>query len=420
MRITLIAVGTRGDVQPILALALGLKAAGMDVNFATHGNFESFVTRHGLPFSPLAGNPQELIHTDVVQGWLAGGRNPIEFARHFVKIAENLVQDVTRDTLAACQGTDAIIFTALGAAAFDVGEAMNVPVMGAGLQPITPTRAYPPMLSPVDVQLGSLANLLGHHAMLNLFYRPVAHHIKKWRKELGLKPHGFRGPFKRLYQERMPILYGYSPSVLPQPSDWPDWHRVTGYWFLDELQTWQPPADLLDFLAAGPPPVYVGFGSMSPRDPAMATEMVVEALQLAGQRGILLSGWAGLNKADLPDSIFQIDAAPHDWLFPKMAAVVHHGGAGTTAAGLRAGVPTVTTPFFSDQPFWGQRVRDLGVGPAPLPQKRMTAKRLAATMRRAVTDPGMRQRAAAIGAAIRQEDGVATAVSYIRNYLAQQ
>lgn len=417
MRITLIAVGTRGDVQPIVALALGLQQAGHEVNFATHANFESFITGFGLPFNPLAGNPQELIHTDVVQGWLEGGRNPIEFARHFLKIAESLVHDVTRDTLAACEGTEAIIFTALGAAAFDVGEAMGVPVLGAGLQPITPTRAYPPMLTPVDINFGSIANLLGHHAMLNLFYRPVASHISAWRRELGLKPHGLRGPFKRLYKERMPILYGYSPSVLPQPPDWPDWHRVTGYWFLDEQQQWQPPADLLDFLAEGPPPVYVGFGSMSPRDPAMAAEMVVEALQMVEQRGILLSGWAGLNKADLPNTIFRLDSVPHDWLFPQMAAVVHHGGAGTTAAGLRAGIPTVTTPFFSDQPFWGMRVRELGVGPAPVPQKSMTAKRLAAAIRRAVTDEGMHARAAALGEGIRGEDGVKTAVDFIQNYL---
>ncbi|TAK11162.1 MAG: glycosyltransferase [Anaerolineae bacterium] len=417
MRITMVAVGTRGDVQPLIALSLGLQRAGFEVNFATHHSFESFVTGFGLPFNPLAGNPQELIHTEEVQGWLKSGSNPIEFAHHFLQIAEKLVHEVTHDTLAACQGTDAIIFTALGAAAFDIGESMKIPVIGAGLQPITPTRAYPPMLMPVDFNPGNIGNLIGHHAMLNLFYRPVAGHIRAWRKELGLKPHGLRGPFRRVFREKIPILYGYSPSVLPQPPDWPDWHRVTGYWFLDEVKGWQPPAELESFLAAGPPPVYVGFGSMSPRDPAMAADIIIEALEITGQRGILLSGWAGLGRSNLPESIYRLDAAPHDWLFPKMAAVVHHGGAGTTAAGLRAGVPTVTTPFFSDQPFWGLRVRDLGVGPAPVPQKRMTAKRLAAAIRRAVTDPSMKTKAGALGAAIRQEDGIATAVSFIRTYL---
>lgn len=413
----MVAVGTRGDVQPLVALALGLQAAGFDINFATHGNFETFIRGFGLEFSRLAGNPEELIHTDDVQGWLSAGRNPIEFARHFLRVAEKLVEEVTHDTLAACQGTDAILFTALGAAAFDIGEALNVPVLGAGLQPITPTREYPPMLMPVDFNPGSMANLLGHHAMLNLFYRPVARHIRRWRKHLGLKPHGLQGPFQRVYRERIPVLYGYSPSVLPQPADWPAWHRVTGYWFLEEHKNWQPPDELLAFLDSGEKPVYVGFGSMSPRDPAAAAQLVVDALEMAGQRGVLLSGWAGLNMAGLPKNISRIDSAPHDWLFPRMAAVVHHGGAGTTAAGLRAGVPTVTTPFFSDQPFWGLRVRDLGVGPPPVPQKRMTAKRLAAAIRRAVTDAGMQARAAALGEAIRREDGVGNAVVFIREHL---
>ena len=177
------------------------------------------------------------------------------------------------------------------------------------------------------------------------------------------------------------------------------------------------PSKLREFLRAGPPPVYVGFGSIAGRNPAQTTQTVVGALERAGQRGVLSSGWGGLEAARLPGTVFKLDAAPHDLLFPHMAAVVHHGGAGTTAAGLRAGKPTVVCPFFGDQPFWGARVAALGVGPAPIPQRRLTAENLAAAIRRAVTDTEMQGRAYELGVKLRAEDGVGRAVQFIETYV---
>jgi UDP:flavonoid glycosyltransferase YjiC (YdhE family) len=212
-------------------------------------------------------------------------------------------------------------------------------------------------------------------------------------------------------------VYGYSPLVVPKPPDWGEWIHVCGYWFLDAAETYQPPDDLIAFLQSGPPPVYVGFGSMIHRDPARVAEMAVKALAIAQQRGILLTGWAGLNHRNLPDHVFQIDAAPHDWLFPRTAAVVHHGGAGTAAAGLRAGVPSIVVPFFADQHFWGERAHALGVGPKPIPQKQLTAERLAEAIHIAVTDQAMRARAADLGRRLQAEDGVGRAVEVIQDYL---
>ena len=169
-----------------------------------------------------------------------------------------------------------------------------------------------------------------------------------------------------------------------------------------------------DFLEAGSPPVYIGFGSMSSREPEATTRLVIEALRRVGQRAILLSGWGGLQKTDLPDMVFMGESLPHAWLFPRVAAVVHHGGAGTTAAGLRAGVPSITVPFFGDQPFWGRRIAELGVGPEPIPRRRLTVERLASAIQQAVGDDGMRLRAAKLGARIRAEDGIAGAVEIIR------
>jgi UDP:flavonoid glycosyltransferase YjiC (YdhE family) len=208
-------------------------------------------------------------------------------------------------------------------------------------------------------------------------------------------------------------LYPYSPAVLPTPADWDASSVATGYWFLPRDGDWQPDPALVDFLASGPPPVYVGFGSMPSEDAAAKTQVVLDALAQAGQRGVVATGWGGLTLANAPRDVFALDAAPHDWLFPRMAAVVHHGGAGTTAAGLAAGAPTVICPFFGDQPFWGRRVAALGVGPAPIPQKKLTAARLAAALRTVAEDAAMRMRAQTLGEAIRSEDGVGRAVALL-------
>jgi sterol 3beta-glucosyltransferase len=187
-------------------------------------------------------------------------------------------------------------------------------------------------------------------------------------------------------RQRYPVLYGYSPAVLPKPEDWDDSLHVTGYWFLDSPSDWQPPAALVDFLKAGPPPVYAGFGSMAGSDPDALSAMVVEALARVKQRGILASGWGGLAHANLPDHVIAVESVPHDWLFPQMAAVVHHGGAGTTATGLRVGVPSIVVPFLADQFFWGQRVAQLGVGSNPIPRQQLTVQRLAAAIDGVVND----------------------------------
>jgi UDP:flavonoid glycosyltransferase YjiC (YdhE family) len=213
------------------------------------------------------------------------------------------------------------------------------------------------------------------------------------------------------------MVSAYSPAVIPHPSDWPDTVHITSYLFLDAHAGWQPPPALEAFLRAGNPPVYVGFGSMAGQHPEQLAAVVLKALAKSGQRGLLLTGWGGLAAAAVPENVFVLDSAPHSWLFPRMAAVVHHGGAGTTAEGLRAGVPAVILPFAFDQPFWAARLQALGVAPAPLSRKRLTADRLASAITKAVADSGMKQRARAMGAVIRAEDGVSNAVRAIMQHL---
>lgn len=307
-------------------------------------------------------------------------------------------------------GADALVYhpKALGGAS--IAERLGIPAFVAlPLPGLTPTRAFPSPMLPL-ANLG-LLNTLSHRLVLRtaeaLFRAPV----DGWRRErLGLPPAGQSHTVGGI---PVPRLYPYSQHVLPRPPDWSQDNYVTGYWFLDEPGEWRPDPALRTFLRAGPPPVYVGFGSVPSADPATTTALVAEALSIAGQRGILATGWGGLAHGAAAQHVHVIASAPHDRLFPLVSAVVHHGGAGTTAAGLRAGKPTVVCPAFGDQPFWGRRLAALGVGPSPIHRRHLTPRALARAIRHAVEDGGIRERAAALGARIRAEDGVRQAIGLI-------
>ncbi len=296
-----------------------------------------------------------------------------------------------------------------------LAEKLGLPLLQAHYIPLTPTRAYPAFVAAgLPAGLGAVLNKPTYWAARQVLWQAFRPADRLARREvLGLRPAPFFGPFDGRCTQGLPTLYGYSPAVIPPPSDWPASAHVTGYWFPEPPADWTPPEALEDFLAAGPPPVFVGFGSMSSQNPGATARLVLDALGQAGQRGLMLAGWGGMQQSDLPPTVFALQGAPFSWLFPRVAAVVHHGGAGTTAAGLRAGRPSVVVPFFGDQPFWGRRVFELGAGPSPIPRRRLTAGKLAAAISRAVGDPGIRDRAAALGRTLRAEDGVGRAVEII-------
>jgi UDP:flavonoid glycosyltransferase YjiC (YdhE family) len=310
------------------------------------------------------------------------------------------------------QDAQAVVFHPKAMAGPHLAEKLGVPgFVGFGIPALTPTREFAnPLLSTRN--LGGAVNRLSYGAFDLASSAPYRGMISSWRRDVL----GLTAKSPGLVPARMPKLYHYSPRVVPTPRDWDATNIVTGYWFLPGDPSWQPPAALEAFIAAGPPPVYVGFGSMPAEDAEHKTRVVVEAVRRAGQRAVLATGWGGLS-AVKGDDLHVLDAAPHDWLFSRMAAVVHHGGAGTTASGLRAGKPTVICPFFGDQSFWGERVHALGVGPAPVPQKSLTAERLSAAINQAVNSADVRAKAEALSAAIRTEDGVACAVAAIHERL---
>jgi sterol 3beta-glucosyltransferase len=414
MRIAVIAMGTRGDVQPYIALGQGLKAAGHFVRLITHENFEQLVRSYGLEFWTVRGDVQAIMDTPEMRDLLEKG-NFLAINSHTSKAAQQAAIDWAEDGLAACQGMELLIVGVGGLfLSLALAEKLKVPLLQAYVFPFTPTKAFPAILFPRFIsKLGGQVNRLSHHLFRQIMWQGSRPGDRLARQQvLNLPAAPVLGSYRSQYLQRHPVLYGLSPSVIPQPADWTKTH-ITGYWFLNEAPDWTPPEALLDFLQAGSPPVYIGFGSMGSRNPERTADVVLSAIARTGQRAILQSGWGGLSKANLPDTVFRVDSIPHSWLFPRVAAVVHHGGAGTTAAGLRAGVPTIVIPFFGDQPFWGQRVAELGVGVAPISRKQLTDERLAKAIHRAVTDQSMRQRAADLGAKIRAEDGIANAVAVI-------
>jgi sterol 3beta-glucosyltransferase len=415
MRIAIIAMGTRGDVQPYIALGKGLQAAGHSVRLLTHENFEPLVSSYGLEFWPARGNVQAIMESPKLRELLEKG-NFLAITAYTSKAAQQAAIDWAEDGLVACQGMDLLIAGVGGLfLALALAEKLKLPLLQAYIFPFTPTKDFPAILFPPFVsKFGGFVNRLSHHFFRQIMWQGARKGEQLARQQvLGLPAAPFWGLYNSYHLQRYPILYGFSPSIMPKPTDW---HNtcITGYWFLDEAADWIPPTALLDFLDRGVPPVYIGFGSMGSRNPEQTADLVLQAIAMTGQRAILQSGWGGLSKSDLPDTVFIVDSISHSWLFPRVAAVVHHGGAGTTAAGLRAGVPTIIISFFGDQPFWGRRIAELGVGTDPIPRKQLTAKRLAAAIHRAVNDRSIRQKAAELGEKIRTEYGITNVVDIVQ------
>jgi UDP:flavonoid glycosyltransferase YjiC (YdhE family) len=422
-KITILALGSRGDVQPFVALGLGLRAAGYQVTIAAAADYAGLVGEHGLAFHSLVGQISELMDPLLVEQFLDGAYNPLRAAREFMRQAGPIIDQLMRDCWAACQGAGALVASTLGMyCGVHLAERLRIPCIVAHLHPDPSTSSGPHMFFPqlprglpLRSRYNQLTHTLADHGFWQLLRRPFN---RPRRALLGMPPLGALALAGRVRAFSPPTLYGYSTAVAPAPADGRFHDRITGYWFLDRAPGWQPPADLAAFLRAEPPPIYVGFGSiMLGRDGDRVTALIASALEKAGQRGILYRGWGDLGRVALPPNIAVVDSVPHDWLFPQVRAVVHHGGAGVTSQALRAGVPAVVVPFLGDQHFWADRVAELGAGPAPIPRAQLTSERLAQAIVGAIQSDTIRARAAEVGQQLRAERGVARAVALIESYL---
>ena len=411
MRIAILTLGTRGDVQPCIALALGLAQAGYEVTLGADLEFEAAIKSRDVRYAPLRLNLRQFLNSADGQAAMNGtDRRPKKERR---EKSDELVFPMLDDCWAAAQGADALIYDTMLTPAYHIAEKLRIPAIMTSVMPnMSPTKAFP-LIGVPKIGLGRIGNRLSYE-MYRLGWISAHGTIARWcRQTLKTEPRSRFMHYGYRAGRPIPVLYSYSPLILSSPLDWNQDTLASGYWFLTGAEKWQPPPELTAFLAEGPPPVYVGFGSMVGLNALQLTRLVVAVVEQTGERAVFASGWGGMVDEHLPDSILCIGEAPHDWLFPKVRVVVHHGGAGTVAASLRAGRPSVICPFVTDQFFWGELIWQRGLGPRPIPQRQLTAHRLAAALRTAITDPGMHERAGAISNAIDHEDGVARAVAFI-------
>lgn len=443
MRVLIVTAGSLGDVAPYTGLGARLRAAGHRVALAAPAPYADLVTGAGLEFRPVLGDLSAL-RTGVPsrrRPGVPGAPGLVEFVRLGTRFVDGLGESIVT---AAGAGTDILLLSASTAPlGYSVAQWLGVPSLGVYLQPVEPTRAFPPIVLGVRT-LGGWGNLAAGRLGHRLGRRVYAHASRRLRSRLGLPPCDLAALDRDAAARSWPVSHGFSPTVLPRPPDWRPGLDVVGYWWPAPPVDWRPSPALRAFLAAGEAPVYVGFGSLA--DPGgRLYAMVRRALRRAGVRAVVQG--AGVEAAPAPevagprpndgpgpnegprpdegirpdegpgpdddDQVLRIGEVPHEWLFPRMAALVHHGGCGTAGAGLRAGVPAVPVPMLADQPFWAARLARLGVSPDVIPFRRLNEARLGEAIRAAVTDPVFGARARLLAAGMTAEDGAAMVVAAV-------
>jgi sterol 3beta-glucosyltransferase len=405
MKILITTFGTRGDIQPFIALAKGLREAGHEAAICTSAGYRQEIEKYDIQYlfmkNEMLELSQHLLETN-------GVLDRMKTARKMGPAIRRTMDDEW--SAARTFQPDLLIYHPKCLGSYHAAEKLNIPaILAIPLPFYTPTAEFPvPFISK---NLGASLNRFSFKAIISLANAGYARSVNDFRrKTLSLPAVGrFADLLKRSNGEAVPVMYPISSHVVPVPEDYPQHVHVTGYWFLDQETNWEPSPNLVNFLKSGPAPIYIGFGSMSAVNTKKRTEQIIQAIKNSGQRAIFASGWGEWEQLTVPETIFPLKSVPHDWLFPQVTAVIHHGGAGTTAAGLKAGKPSLICPFLGDQPFWGRRVYKLGAGPKPIPQRKINAANLAEAIDLMLNDSTIQQRASELGKQIREEDGIAAA-----------
>ncbi|MEM9218565.1 MAG: glycosyltransferase [Cyanobacteria bacterium P01_F01_bin.150] len=429
LSITILAIGTTGDIYPAIALSQQLQVIGHHVTLAAPKYFKDVIVNLGLEFIPLSIDFNRFFQSEEGRRLLSGNNN------FFSKRQDTRFRQEFRQTLTeawqASQSADVLGLCPLTLWGTHIVEKLNIPCFLFSLYPLTPTRAFPCFqfgkTSALSNPISGLFNILSYPVVDFLMWnreRDVLNHFRE--QDLGLPPLSLMGQGLSLnmpnFLQQMPILYCYSSAIISPPFDWeryPNPIHIPGFFFLDGATSYNPPQDLVDFIRGGPQPISIGFGSMIALQPEKLTQIVLDALDITQQRAVLISGWTGLSDRNSnPDQLYVINSIPHDWLFPQMAATVHHCGPGTMAAALKAGVPQVTVPFFFDQRPYAQRLSSLGVAPKSVPYKELTVEHLVTAIEKAVNTPAIAAKAKDIADVINGENGARNAAEIIDRHFA--
>lgn len=408
MKIVIATYGTEGDARPFAALCRGLMDAGHEARLLADASTLGSAQALGVPTVALSGDirgtfsAEHSIANVVTKG---GGFN--QTAHALAKIANENAESWLRAIIEAGEGCDAILVAGLAAfAGFSAAEYLGIKSIGSGMIPITPTTAFPsPFLPPKWVP--RMLNRASHRFVNAMLW-------KAFRDKTNAARAAFKLPPRKAVWTGQPMVYGVSPSLVPTAADWPANAHLCGQWQV-QSHAWSPEPAFANFLAAGETPIYIGFGSMTGFDATRLLDALIEVM--AGRRTLFYSGWSGIDSKTLPDNFFAIGDTPHDWLFPRTAAVIHHGGSGTTHSAARAGVPSIVTPFAGDQFFWAERLRSVGVAPTAVDGRRPKADAFAAALEFVATTQA-KERAQALGEAMRTEDGVSEAVATLERIVA--
>ena len=413
-RIALLTYGSRGDVEPFIALGVGLRNAGHSVRLAGPAPFAPLARSHDLEFAPIEGNPDELAQAFADRVGLSWPRMILQMVRHVLPLAEAAFRSVESATLDSDLIVHSFLMTDAG---HTLALARGVPDASAQFFPIfLPTSSFPAVALP-DLPLGGLYRRATHVLNTAIFRFGGRLLYRRVRGAAPNLPPLAAWPFSSRGADVPPILLAYSPRILPRPVDWPSHAHVTGYWLLPPPAGWQPPTALVRFLESGPPPIYFGSGSMRTDNLRALLHLVVKAARRCGLRVILGAPPEALGIGAGDADVFAVEGIPHAWLFPRMRYILHHGGAGTTGAAAAAGVPSSATPFSADQVFWARRIHRLGVGPAAPPARRLTRERIQALLEDVLANPVYQQHARDLGEELRREDGVASALRVLHSQL---
>lgn len=409
-------IGSRGDVQPYIALGRGLQKEGHRVTIVTHEEYKEWITGFGLEHRTAGGDPGALMKLSVENKMFSP-----QFFKESLSNFRTWLDDLLVDSWEQCKDVDVILESPSAMAGVHIAEALHIPYFRTFTMPWTKTKEFPHAFLGPPVESPTF-NAASYVLFDNVLWTATSSQINRWRKNtLGIG-HTDMG---HLAQSKIPFIYNFSQAVVPKPLDWGDATVVSGYWFLDNPELgWSPPQSLVDWMAKarndGKPIVYIGFGSITVPNPKLVTERIIRGVLKSGVRAIISKGWSarmskgGDEDVVFPEECYSLDKVPHDWLFPQIDAALHHGGAGTTGASLRAGIPTLIRPWFGDQFFWASRVQKLGAG---IRLNSLHSKEVSQALKKATSDRVMKEKATSVGERIRQEDGVRTAISTIYTYL---